>query len=121
VAVRLPVTLVDRYAQPQPMPSGPMIERIRRMARDLGADEWAVRDRAQAEMLAIGPPVRGVLKTLRPSAGSSEAAQRIEVILMRLGDQLEATIRGASGGGTANGAWGGPVMPNEQGGQMLWR
>jgi hypothetical protein len=93
VSIRVPIALLDRYDQPLPVPSPPVIERIRQVAKDLDADDWKVRDRAQSQILAIGPPVMSVLSELRPKA-PAEAAQRIEVILNRLSRQLEKAALG---------------------------
>jgi hypothetical protein len=88
VSIRVPIALVDGYEQPLPVPSPAMVERIKLVAKDLDSDEWTVRDRAQSQILAIGPPVLSVLKQLQPKA-PDEAAQRIELIINRLARQLE--------------------------------
>ena len=88
VSIRVPISLIDRYSQPLPFPSPPMMARIKQIARDLDSDNWKVRDGAQAQILAIGPSAMSVLKQIQPSA-PAEAAQRIDVILGRLSAQLQ--------------------------------
>lgn len=88
VGIRVPVSLIDVYQQPLPFPSPPIIEQIRRIARDLDADQWKLRDAAQTKILEVGPPALSVLKQLRPGA-AAEAGQRIDLIMNRLTDELE--------------------------------
>jgi hypothetical protein len=85
--VKAPVALVREYAQPLPQPSDPMALRIRNVAKELDADDWATRDRAHAHLLSIGPPAMAVLKQVRPSA-TPEGKQRIDLLLQSLTAQL---------------------------------
>jgi hypothetical protein len=67
-----------------------MIRRIHSIVRQLDADDWRTRDAAQAQLLAVGPPVLGVLRQLRPTV-PVEAAQRITQIVDCLTRQLDQT------------------------------
>jgi hypothetical protein len=111
VGLRVPVALVERYAQPLPMPSESVAKQIRQIARDLDSDQWRVRDRAQAKILALGPPVMSVLKQIQPAA-PAEASQRIDLIVARLAKELEGPS--ANGGGPSDadgdGIADGPIM-----------
>jgi hypothetical protein len=88
LAVSIPVALVEQYVQPMPIPSKPMVERIRQIARDLDNEDWRLRDRAQRQIMTIGPSVMSVLRQIQPSA-PPEASQRIELMLHRLARELE--------------------------------
>ncbi len=96
--IRVPIALVDSYTQPLPLPSPPMVERIKRIARELDADDWRIRDQAQTQILAVGPPAMSVLRQIQPTA-PAEAAQRIELIIQRLSSELDQP-----GGSTGAGA-----------------
>lgn len=81
--MQVPVATVVRYEQPQPQPSKQMIDKIREVIADLNADDWKKRDRAQAQLVAMGPAAAGVLKKLRDQQ-PPEAQQRIDAILKEL-------------------------------------
>jgi hypothetical protein len=102
----VPVSLLGRYEQPQPQPSPPVIETIRGVIGDLNADDWKKRDRAQAQLTAMGPVAIGVLRKLR-EAQPPEAQQRIDAILKELEQ------RGKSGAGGAGAAGGAATRPGE--------
>ena len=55
----------------------------------VAADDWRIRDEAQSQILAVGPPAMAVLKQIKPTA-PAEAAQRIDLILQRLSEELES-------------------------------
>jgi hypothetical protein len=78
--VSVPVPLIDAYLQPSPMPSDQMLERIKTIVQQLGAEDWKVRDQAQADLVAMGATVVPVLKKVRPDQGP-EAQQRIDAIV----------------------------------------
>ncbi|MEA2735216.1 MAG: hypothetical protein QOE14_1667 [Humisphaera sp.] len=80
VALTIPIALLDEYNQPQPAPAATMVERIKAAVAQLNASEWKARDRAEAELTAMGPVVTGVLKQIRPDQ-PPEAQQRIDQIL----------------------------------------
>lgn len=80
IELPIPVALVERYANPQPVPSGAMVERIRQIARDLAAEDWKQRESAEQQLVAMGPIVVPVLRELAPSQ-PPEAQQRIDSIL----------------------------------------
>jgi hypothetical protein len=112
VSFRLPVALLAAYRQPLPAPSPPVIRRIRAIARQLDADDWHARDAAQRELFAIGPPVMSVLRQLQPAA-PAEAAQRMELIIDRLGRELDRNRKppiDVDDGGAPEGSVPAPVL-----------
>jgi hypothetical protein len=82
-AIDVPVSLLGEYNQPLPRPSPPMVEKIKSLATDLSADDWKQRDQAEEALTALGSPVIGVLRDLRPSQ-SPEAQERIDAIIKSL-------------------------------------
>jgi hypothetical protein len=80
VSVSVPVALLDEYNQPQPQPAANMIEKIKTTVGQLNSDDWKQRDKAEAELTAMGPVVESVLKQMRASQ-PPEAQQRIDQIL----------------------------------------
>jgi hypothetical protein len=93
VSVKIPVALIDRYANPEPLPSPMMIDRIKAMVAELGADDFKQREQAEQQLIAMGPSVAAVLKQMS-GAQSPEAQQRIESILK----QVEKKATSSSGG-----------------------
>jgi len=80
VTLAIPIALLDEYNQPQPAPAAGMVDKIKQAVAQLNADEWKARDRAEAELTAMGSVVSGVLKQMRPDQ-PPEAQQRIDQIL----------------------------------------
>jgi hypothetical protein len=93
--MKVPVALVVKYEQPQPQPSGQMIDKIKEVIADLNADDWKKRDRAQGQLVAMGPVAAGVLKKLR-DAQPPEAQQRIDAVLKELEKPKGDKTAGAS-------------------------
>ncbi|MDB5333721.1 MAG: hypothetical protein JWP03_4872 [Phycisphaerales bacterium] len=89
VAMKVPVTLVEEYSQPQPQPSPSMVEKIKGILADLNNDDWKQRDRASAALVSMGPVAAGVLKQLRPKQ-SAEAQKSIDIVLQKLEEQRKA-------------------------------
>ena len=85
-AMKVPVALVVKYEQPQPQPSAQMIDKIKEIIADLNADDWKKRDRAQGQLVGMGPVAAGVLRKLR-DAQPPEAQQRIDAVLQELEKQ----------------------------------
>jgi hypothetical protein len=83
VSVSIPLSLVREYNQPQPQPAAGMVDKIKLSVVQLNDNDWKRRDRAEAELTAMGPVVSGVLKQMRPSQ-PPEAQQRIDQILAKL-------------------------------------
>lgn len=83
MTVAVPVGLIEKYEQPQPAPSSSMLDRIKAVVADLNAEDWKARDRAEAQLVSMGPSVVGVLKQLRESQ-PPEAQQRIDSVLKQL-------------------------------------
>jgi len=79
-SVRVPVALVREYAQPQPRPPAQAVQRIKAVVAELNADDWKSRDRAAAQLAALGPAAAGVLRAMRDGQ-PPEVRQRIDQIL----------------------------------------
>jgi len=97
LTVTVPVALVETYEQPEPRPSAGMIERINSRVAELDADDWKQRDRAEAELVAMGTAVVPVLKSVR-GAQSPEAQQRIDQVLNALSKSKKTTGGGGQAG-----------------------
>ena len=91
ISMKIPVPLIDSYLQPSPMPSDAMLDKIKKTVDQLSADDWKVRDQAQADLVAMGQTVVPVIKKLRAQQGP-EAQQRIDAILK----QFEKPSAGAT-------------------------
>jgi hypothetical protein len=94
--VKVPVALLQEYQQPSPAPAGQMVDRIKATVKELNADDWKVRDRAEATLVSMGPVAIGVLKDLR-AAQPPEAQQRIDSVIKELEKQRDAAPKGTSG------------------------
>lgn len=102
VTVKVPVALVQEYIQPQPRPSAATIERIKGIVQnDLGNEDYHVRERARAQLVAMGTPVISVLKDLRTNL-SPEAQKSIDVVLEEL-EKSPANAHPATGAASAPG------------------
>jgi hypothetical protein len=86
--VKVPVALLSEYQQPSPAPADQMVDRIKSTVKELNADDWKVRDHAEATLVSIGPVAIGVLKELRPNQ-PPEAQQRIDSVIKELEKQRD--------------------------------
>ena len=86
VEISVPVALLVSYEQPQPQPAVGMVEQIKATMAKLNADDWKERDRAEAQLVSMGPVAIGTLKKLRTNQ-PAEAQQRIDSILKQLEKQ----------------------------------
>jgi hypothetical protein len=91
LTVKVPVPLVEQYAQPRPQPSATMVERIKSLVTELSADDWKQRERAESQLISMGTAVSGVLKEMRPTVGP-EAQQRIDSILREVGKARKSSM-----------------------------
>jgi hypothetical protein len=101
--VKVPVALLSEYQQPSPAPADQMVDRIKATVKELNAEDWKVRDHAEATRVAMGPVAIGVLKELRPSQ-PPEAQQRIDSVIKELEKQRDAAPKATSGPKPAAGA-----------------
>jgi hypothetical protein len=101
--VKVPVALLSEYQQPSPAPADQMVDRIKATVKELNAEDWKVRDHAEATLVAMGPVAIGVLKELRPSQ-PPEAQQRIDSVIKELEKQRDAAPKATSGPKPAAGA-----------------
>jgi hypothetical protein len=81
--ISVPATLLSEYDQPQPHPSAQTVAKIKSLAEELNADDFAKRDQAQKTLTAMGTPVMSILKEIRATQGP-EGQQRIDAILKDL-------------------------------------
>jgi hypothetical protein len=94
--VKVPVALLSEYQQPSPAPADQMVDRIKATVKELNAEDWKVRDHAEATLVAMGPVAFGVLKELR-SAQPPEAQQRIDSVIKELEKQRDSAPKATSG------------------------
>jgi hypothetical protein len=80
ITVKIPVPLVESYAQPQPQISAETIEKVKSIVEKLSADDWKVRDQAHDQLSSMGAPIAGTMRQLRASQ-TPEGQQRIDAIL----------------------------------------
>jgi len=97
ISVKIPVTLIESYTQPQPQISDATGEKVKAIVAQLSADDWKQRDQAQSQLVAMGPAISGALKQMR-AAQNPEAQQRIDAILK----QFEKMPVGASAAPVSN-------------------
>jgi hypothetical protein len=83
ITVKVPVLLVEQYTQPLPQPSTAMIEQIKKLVGQLGADDWKAREQAESQLTGMGVAVIATLKEMRPNAGP-EAQQRIDSVIRQV-------------------------------------
>jgi len=88
VEMKVPLALLLEYQQPQPTPSKEMEERIVALIKDLSAEDWKARDRAQEGLVQVGPVAIAALRRLRDGQ-PAEAQQRIDTILKELEKQKD--------------------------------
>ena len=81
--VKVPVAMIDRYEHPQPMPPAPVLDKIKCLVSALGAEDWKEADRASAELVQMGAPIAGALRSLRGTQ-NQQSQQRIDKILETL-------------------------------------
>jgi hypothetical protein len=67
VPLRLPLALIGRYKQPYPHPSKALCRKFEQVLPKLASVDWRERDRAEAELIAMGPDAVGLLRELRAS------------------------------------------------------
>lgn len=82
--MKVPVGLVEQYAQPRPRPSAPTVQKIKSLVGDLAATDWKQRDRSAAQLTAMGPTAAAVLREMR-DAQPEEVRQRIDQVLKQIG------------------------------------
>jgi hypothetical protein len=88
LALAVPISLLEQYNQPQPQPGASVLDKIKALVVELNADDWKNRDKAEADLTALGSVVTGTLKQLR-AAQPPEAQQRIDQILATLSGKKE--------------------------------
>lgn len=81
--VRVPLSLINEYLQPLPQPSVSVRDRILEVVKELNADDWRARDRAQEQLVTMGTVVVTVLADVRAEQ-PPEAQQRIDTVLKKL-------------------------------------
>jgi hypothetical protein len=99
VSMKVPVALVEEYSQPTPQPSGQIVEKAKQLVAELSAEDWKARDRAETQLVGLGPVIISTLKQLRPTQ-TPEAQQRIDAVLKTLEKQQGGGATTAPGPGT---------------------
>jgi hypothetical protein len=83
VELSIPAGLLETYTNPVAKVPQMMIDRVKTVAKQLGADGWKERDAAQDQLVKMGPSIVPTLQSLRADA-SPEAQQRIDTIIKQL-------------------------------------
>ncbi len=89
VRMTVPIGMMRHYENPSPRPSAIVLERIRSVVAELSAEDWKQRDRAEAQLISMGPSVGGVLREMQSSL-PPEAQQRIDSVLKQLNGDSSA-------------------------------
>jgi hypothetical protein len=92
----VPVALVEEYNQPSPQPSDTLIKKVKEVVAQLNADDWKARDRAETQLVGMGPAILGTLKQLRGDQ-NPEAQQRIDSVVKQLDKQSGERKTGPAG------------------------
>jgi hypothetical protein len=90
LSIKIPVALLTEYQNSSPDPSSSMVERVKAVVADLSADDWKQRERAEAQLVEMGPVIKGVLKQIAGSA-PPEAQHRIDSVLREFEKKTAAT------------------------------
>jgi hypothetical protein len=90
ITIKVPVMLIEQYTQPLPQPSSAMIDQIKKLAAQLGADDWKAREQSESQLAGMGVSVIATLKEMRPSVGP-EAQQRIDSIIRQVEAKRKAS------------------------------
>lgn len=88
IEMKIPITLISSYNNPRPRPSEGVVQHIKFVVKELGAEDWKLRERAESQLVIMGPHIVPVLKEMRPSQ-SPEAQQRIDSVLSKLQKKLD--------------------------------
>ncbi|CAN5704343.1 hypothetical protein BH09PLA1_BH09PLA1_08200 [soil metagenome] len=83
ITIKVPVMMIEQYSQPLPQPSSAMIDQIKKLVGELGADDWKQREQAESQLSSMGVAVIATLKQMRPEVGP-EAQQRIDSVLRQV-------------------------------------
>jgi hypothetical protein len=89
LSMKVPLALVAEYQNPQPQPSASMVDRVKSVVGELSAEDWKQRERAEAQLLQMGPVIQGVLKELSGSV-PPEAQHRIDAVLAQFEKKSQA-------------------------------
>ena len=95
LTMKVPISLLEEYLQPQPTPSKDTEAKILALIKELSAEDWKARDRAQSGLVGMGPVSSGALKRLQDGQ-PPEAQQRIDTILKELDKQREKPAKPAT-------------------------
>lgn len=79
-AARVPAGAIEQYQCLAPQPSASAMEQVKRLVGELNADDWKQRERAEAQLSAMGEAIAPVLKQMRTDQ-PPEAQERIDSIL----------------------------------------
>ncbi len=100
--LKVPLSMLADYTQPLPQPPASMTKQIEELVKQLNADDWKERERAQEQLTGLGVPVISVLNKLRASQ-PSETQQRIDTIVKTLqggkDDKSKPAVNPQPGGG----------------------
>jgi hypothetical protein len=98
VSMKVPVALVEEYTQPTPQPSEQLVAKAKALVAELSAEDWKQRDRAETQLVGLGPVIVPTLKQLRPDQ-KPEAQQRIDSVLKSLEQKGSTTAPAGANAG----------------------
>src|SRR5688572_32891638 len=88
--MKVAVALVEEYTQPTPQPSEQIVAKAKALVAELSADDWKQRDRAETQLVGLGPVIIPTLKQLRTDQ-TPEPQQRIDSVLKTLEQKSSTT------------------------------
>ena len=78
---------------PNPLPAGKVdADKVRQWIADLNSDDFKVRDKASAELEALGSPVAAGLREALKTAPAAEARERLERVLDRVSGAIRLDV-----------------------------
>jgi hypothetical protein len=83
LTLSVPATLIESYEHPAPQPSDQMTRQVNEVIARLAADDFATREAAEKQLVAMGRSILALLREARPSQ-SLEAQQRIDTVIRHL-------------------------------------
>lgn len=79
---------VMQAGEPRPAPPPELAERIRTLIAQLSAEEFAARDQAYQQLLAIGKPALPLLEEIVATGGDTEAVRRCQRLINEINARL---------------------------------
>ncbi len=81
---------VATSTQPATAPADPFAADVSACVAQLSADDWSQRQKAEARLIAIGPPAKPALVRARATATDEEVRTRLDSILLKIDQRIAA-------------------------------